>query len=92
MPPPSAGASGGLGLLAPVPVPVGVLLWGLGVFPFFVRIRVALGETNLNGANSFEERFDVGDAVHTRMIPDTCVYVNPQSKTPPKFLGGVAKG
>jgi hypothetical protein len=26
------------------------------------------------------------------MIPDTCVYVNPQSKTPPKFLGGVAKG
>jgi hypothetical protein len=34
----------------------------------------------------------VGGAVHTRMIPDTCVYVNPQSKTPPKNLGGVAKG
>jgi len=72
MPPAKRGASGGL--LAPVPVPVGVEVWRLRVFhallgdPRGIRpdILRALGETNLNGAGGF---FVVGGAVHACSIP-----------------------
>ena len=61
------------GLLAPVPVPVGVLVWRLRVLNAFLgdpgsirpEILRALGEANLNGAGGF---FDVGGAFHARIV------------------------
>ena len=65
---------GGLGLLAPVPVPVGVLVWALGVLNAFLgdpsgirpQILGALREANLDcGAGGF---FVGGAVEHARSI------------------------
>ena len=87
MPPASRGASGrGLGLLAPVPVPVGVLVWALGVLNAFLgdpsRIRPqilgALREANLYcGASGF---FDVLSGAHANIVThdQESVFKSPQ--------------
>ena len=76
MPAPSARASEGLGGLAlRVLLPVGVLiglvargLLGLAVSGDLPAVLAGASGLGL-GENGFEERFDVGDSVHARMIP-----------------------